>query len=194
LFRTDTAPAENAAANKGLREFKLARTLSDRQPQQRSSYIQNPATSDSTFSKRTSSLAATAIINIEQSPDPQEALLQELVAAKTGEALARQELEELRVRFESMRKAMGITTSMSTTPTGMGGQLGHVENGPATATATTGGWQAGKERVKSTVSERKSKGPESRGGQSGSGWSGVTGSFWGWGGRMASSTRVAVPD
>jgi hypothetical protein len=186
LFRTDTAPAENVAPSKGLREFKLARTLSDRQSQQqRSSHIQNPTTSNPTFSKRTSSLAATALLNVEQSADPQEALLQELVAAKTGEALARQELEELRVRFESMRKAMGITTSAFTTPAGMGGQLGHVESVPLTAGAS----QGGEERV-------KSKSPEIGGGQSGSGWSGVTGSFWGWGGgrRMGTSTRVAVPD
>ena len=89
---------------------------------------------------------------------------------------------------------MGITTSA---PIPAGGQLAHVESGSATAIATAGpgASQGGHERMKSTASERKSKSPEN-GGQSGSGWSGVTGSFWGWGGgrRTANSTRVAVPD
>ncbi|KKZ61871.1 hypothetical protein EMCG_03661 [[Emmonsia] crescens] len=73
----------------GLREFKLGRTGS----------------TSSTFSKRTSSLGAHAFVSSEDSRvGPDENLLLELVNAKTAEAVARQELEEVKGRLDSLRK------------------------------------------------------------------------------------------
>lgn len=191
LYRTDTAPAE-MGATKGLREFKLVRTLSDRQKQPH--HAPNNASSSSSFSKRTSSLVASAVMNAEQAENPQEALLQELVAAKTNEAMARQELEELRVRFESMRKAMGITTPSSGTPTGSGAPLGHIESAPATTgpyTDRDAAWKSQPLPINTNEKDR-TKSPESASVKSASSWTGVTGSFWGWGSKRTVSTTQAV--
>ncbi|EDN04988.1 conserved hypothetical protein [Histoplasma mississippiense (nom. inval.)] len=79
----------------GLREFKLCRT----------------ASSASTFSKRTSSLGAQALVSSEDSRVvPDEGLLLELVNAKTAEAVARQELEEVKGKLDSLRKLMSCST------------------------------------------------------------------------------------
>lgn len=189
LYRTDTAPAE-IGVTKGLREFKLARTLSDRQKHPHSAT--NNSSSAASFSKRTSSLVASAVMTAEQSEHPQEALLQELVAAKTNEAMARQELEELRVRFESMRKSIGITTPSSTsTPTGGGAPLGHVESAPASSGARNsemdGTWKPQPMPINMGEKDR-TKSPESASVKSASSWTGVTGSFWGWSNKRTVST------
>lgn len=89
------APRGNAT---GLRELKLGRSgsVKNTQPQ---------------FSKRTSSLATADVLATENhAPVEPEALLLELVNAKTAEAVARQELDELKGRFEAMRKMLGLTT------------------------------------------------------------------------------------
>lgn len=195
LYRTDTAPPESGAT-KGLREFKLVRSLSDRQKQPHRAL--NHTSSTPSFSKRTSSLVASAVMSAEQADDPQEALLQELVAAKTNEAMARQELEELRVRFESMRKAMGITTPSSGTPSSSGAPLGHVESAPASTGAYNvdhdAAWKPQQLPI-NTVEKDRTKSPESASVKSASSWTGVTGSFWGWGGRRtASTTHAAVSE
>ncbi|QSS48674.1 EVI5-like protein [Histoplasma capsulatum var. duboisii H88] len=79
----------------GLREFKLCRT----------------ASSASTFSKRTSTLGAQALVSNEDSRVvPDEGLLLELVNAKTAEAVARQELEEVKGKLDSLRKLMSCST------------------------------------------------------------------------------------
>ncbi|TWU76478.1 hypothetical protein ED733_007278 [Metarhizium rileyi] len=93
--------------NGGLREFKLGRSKSTPQA---------PG-----FSKRASSLS--------QSPEPtfaagsgdatppneHEALLLELVRAKTAEATAKQEAEEAKQKLETLRKAHGLPSSESQT-------------------------------------------------------------------------------
>ncbi|KAE8148893.1 rab-GTPase-TBC domain-containing protein [Aspergillus avenaceus] len=73
----------------GLRELKLVRTNSQK----------------STFTKRTSSLGLQTVLATENhKPAAEEALLLELVNAKTAEAVAKQELEEMKAKMEGMRK------------------------------------------------------------------------------------------
>ena len=137
-------PANPPAA--GLREFKLGRTATDTRP---SSMI---------FSKRASSLNTQALAanhNPEQSSATNDALLLELVNAKTAEASARQELEETRGKLDALRKIMGgastspvsrVVSSSSPlveTPTPLGSspaqKLGHV----ASASIGGGGFFSG---------------------------------------------------
>jgi len=77
----------------GLREFKLGRVDSAKQQQQ------------PVFSKRSSSLGIQAVLVTENhQPMAEDALLLELVNAKTGEAVARQELEEVKGKLDTLRK------------------------------------------------------------------------------------------
>ncbi|KAI9709149.1 MAG: hypothetical protein M1820_003596 [Bogoriella megaspora] len=60
------------------------------------------------FPKRLSSLAPPPVpTKTESESSERDALLQELVNAKTGEAVARQELEELRAKMEALRRVLG---------------------------------------------------------------------------------------
>lgn len=90
----------------GLREFKLGRTGSFRS--------QTPATQ--TFSKRSSSLGIQAVLATEDhKPPAEDALLLELVTAKTAEAVARQELEEVKGKLDSLRRLLGESSPASPT-------------------------------------------------------------------------------
>ena len=90
----------------GLREFKLGRS--------RSSPTQNSGTTG--FSKRMSSLPvgresmmlSTSAAGGDPPADDLEALLMELVQAKTAEAIAKQEAEEAKQKLENFRKAYGL--------------------------------------------------------------------------------------
>lgn len=85
----------------GLREFKLGRV---------------PTTlSQSQFNKRSSSLGMQSILSQSDSTGQPsaEALLMELVASKTAEAVAKQEAEEAKARLESLKKAMDDMNSMN---------------------------------------------------------------------------------
>ena len=87
----------------GLREFKLGRSGSVRSQT-------SPA-----FSKRSSSLGIQAVLATEDhKPPAEEALLLELVNSKTSEAVARQELEEVKGKLDSLRRLMGGSTSSPT--------------------------------------------------------------------------------
>ncbi|KAJ5662586.1 uncharacterized protein N7477_010202 [Penicillium maclennaniae] len=75
----------------GLREFKLSRTNSQK--------------TTPSFSKRSSSLGLQTVLSTENNkPAAEETLLLELVNAKTAEAVAKQELEEVKCKMESLRK------------------------------------------------------------------------------------------
>lgn len=89
----------------GLRELKLGKSDSARS----SSLGPGP------FSKRSSSLNTQTILATDNhEPVSNEALLLELVNAKTAEAVARQELEETKAKLESLRKILsGSSTSPS---------------------------------------------------------------------------------
>ncbi|KAF2193678.1 RabGAP/TBC [Zopfia rhizophila CBS 207.26] len=124
-----SATADSAVSTGGLREFRLGRSGSQK------SLKSDPPQ----FAKRGSSLATQAILATEnQTPADNEALLLELVNAKTAEAVAKQELEELKNKFESMKKAMGVQTP---TPT---------RTPAATPPSTGGGFWSGWKRSVST--------------------------------------------
>lgn len=93
------APAQKA----GLRELRLGRP----EPVRTSSV--------GPFSKRSSSLNTQSILATENhEPINNDALLLELVNAKTAEAVARQELEETRGKLDALRKILSGSTSSPT--------------------------------------------------------------------------------
>ena len=97
-------PEPRTSAPTGLREFKLGRADTSSSPQ--------PSPS---FSKRTSSLNMQVVLATEDhKPAAEEALLLELVNCKTSEAVARQELEEVKGKLDSLRRMLGVNTSPST--------------------------------------------------------------------------------
>lgn len=172
----DTEPdchGTKAASVAGLREFKLGRSVS--------TPTQAPASPPKTFSKRISSLPRSYDANVPlvtttpaaPSPPENEALLLELVQAKTAEAMAKQEAEEARQKLESLRKTYSLShgdgsltptqqatgTSPSSGAMGVFGLLtGH---GTGHGTSTTG-----ESTTKATASAAGSPNPG--------------GGFWGW--------------
>jgi len=157
LSRSDTADtaASSVSTTTGLREFMLGRSGSVKQQQ---------------FAKRSSSLATQAVLATENhAPADSEALLLELVNAKTAEAVARQELEELKARFEGMRRMLGVVTPSAghkTSPSESGGSGG-------------GGF------FSSRVAVTPSPQPVSSGGGGGGG-------FWGWSKRSVSTSAAML--
>lgn len=88
----------------GLRDFKLGRTGS----------VPSVSGSMPAFSKRSSSLGLQAVLATEDhKPLADEALLLELVNAKTAEAVARQELEEVKGKLDSLKRIVGGTIPSS---------------------------------------------------------------------------------
>ncbi|KAK7183714.1 hypothetical protein DPSP01_011712 [Paraphaeosphaeria sporulosa] len=129
LSRSNTTDSM-ASTRGGLREFRLGRSDSTKS-------VKGPMT----FAKRASSLATQQVLTTteNQAPADNEALLLELVNAKTAEAVAKQELEEMRNKFENMKKAMNVQTppaakSTPTTPAATPAPA------PAPAATTGGGW------------------------------------------------------
>ena len=108
---THSAPADSGAstpgsATGGLRELKLGRR-SDSTGAAAATQPTAPA-----FGKRVSSLSAQGVLATEdQRPAGEDALLLELVNAKTAEAVARQELEEVKGRLDALRKLVGGSAS-----------------------------------------------------------------------------------
>ncbi|KAF2735350.1 ecotropic viral integration site 5 protein [Polyplosphaeria fusca] len=117
LSRSNTADSAISATG-GLRELRLGRTASQKKA------------APPVFSKRSSSLATQTVLATENhAPVDNEALLLELVNAKTAEAVAKQELDEMKNKFESMKKAMGVQTPPVVTATT-----------PAPTPPSSGGW------------------------------------------------------
>jgi hypothetical protein len=124
LSRSTTADSLSG----GLRELRLGRTPSQKASQ--------PPTS--IFTKRTSSLATQQVLATDNNtPADNDALLLELVNAKTAEAVAKQELEELRARFDGMKRVISGQTSPVPSPSVS------VEKNNASAAAPAGGWNWG---------------------------------------------------
>ncbi|KAL8969025.1 MAG: hypothetical protein Q9183_002191 [Haloplaca sp. 2 TL-2023] len=95
-------PETRSNVSGGLREFKLGRAGSTP-----SLTAPTPA-----FSKRSSSLGLQTVLATEDhKPLADEALLLELVNAKTSEAVARQELEEVKGKLDSLRRMLGGSSS-----------------------------------------------------------------------------------
>ena len=161
LSRSDTADtaASSVSTTTGLREFKLCRSGSVKQQQ---------------FAKRSSSLATQAVLATENhAPADSEALLLELVNAKTAEAVARQELEELKARFEGMRRMLGVVTPSA------GGSSGHKTSPSGSGGSSGGGF------FSSRVAVTPSPQPVSSGGSGGGG-------FWGWSKRSVSTSAAML--
>ncbi|MCJ1284624.1 hypothetical protein MMC26_003958 [Xylographa opegraphella] len=92
-----SATTEYIPSSGGLREFKLGRPT-----QQPPISLCTPA-----FAKRSSSLSTQAVLaTADHKPAHEDALLLELVNAKTAEAVARQELEEVKGKLDSLRKLL----------------------------------------------------------------------------------------
>ncbi|KAE8393543.1 rab-GTPase-TBC domain-containing protein [Aspergillus alliaceus] len=128
----------------GLRELRLVRTNSQK----------------STFTRRTSSLGLQSVLSTENNkPAAEEALLLELVNAKTAEAVAKQELEETKVKMEGMRKLLaasqqslsqnGDRNSITRSPS----STGSLHKAP-TEPATGGGFFGWGRRAASTSNEQ----------------------------------------
>jgi hypothetical protein len=132
LSRSTTADSLSG----GLRELRLGRT-----PSQKS---QAPPTS--IFAKRSSSLATQQVLATDNNaPVGDEELLLELVKTKTAEAQAKQELEELKGKFENMKRVisgqLGGSAVISPTPSpGSGVSVEKKDNAQATGWAW-GGWK-----------------------------------------------------
>ncbi|KAI4255054.1 MAG: hypothetical protein LQ352_002754 [Teloschistes flavicans] len=87
-----------SSTNSGLRELKLGRSGS----------IPTLSAPTPPFSKRSSSLGLqTVLATDDHKPLTDETLLLELVNAKTSEAVARQELEEVKGKLDSLRRMLG---------------------------------------------------------------------------------------
>ncbi len=87
------------ASTAGLREFKLGRA---------------DTLKNMTFNKRSSSLNMQTVLASESNqPTAEDALLLELVNAKTSEAVARQELEEVKGKLDALKK---IVSGQATSP------------------------------------------------------------------------------
>ncbi|KAF7114560.1 hypothetical protein CNMCM5793_009205 [Aspergillus hiratsukae] len=92
-FGSPISDSGESRSPSGLRELKLGRSNSQK---------------STTFNKRSSSLGLQAVLATENhKPAPEETLLLELVNAKTAEAVAKQELEEVKAKLDSFRKMVG---------------------------------------------------------------------------------------
>jgi hypothetical protein len=145
-FYSPTSPvSENVPDNRmstmkgGLREFKLCKADA------------------STFSKRSSSLNTQAVLSTaNHEPATSDALLLELVTAKTAEAVARQELEETKQKLDGLRKILSgpmkppvvprsNTSELPGEPATTPPAVGSAGDSPKTAasTAASGGFFSG---------------------------------------------------
>ncbi|KAK6828644.1 hypothetical protein PG987_011985 [Apiospora arundinis] len=116
-----------APSNGGLRELKLGRSKST-------------PNSQGSLSNRSSSLVRTQTEPIGQPHGEHDALLLELVQAKTAEAVARQEADENKQKLESFKKAYGIpagetppATTASAAATAAMGMFGRLTGAAAEA-------------------------------------------------------------
>jgi hypothetical protein len=153
---TDAPASSPRETNGGLRELRLGRSNSI-------------AKKTPTFNKRTSSLGMQSLLasSENQAPAPEDALLLELVAAKTAEAVAKQEAEEAKAKLEALRKVLTGTATAVTNPQ------------PQYLNATSGGYAHS--RTSSTASTTSTNG-------GGGGWFGG-----GWG-KRATTTAPAATD
>ena len=234
VSRSFSGESASATSPRGLREFKLSRHNSSlssnaadfckpQSPTQTSSSSSRSATPIShtrTYSRRASSLVVQPVLSTaeNQSPIGEDALLLELVNAKTAEATALQELEELRGRFEALKKATGTTTATragnAISVTGMdGAPLSAVPlrlstpntpegaNNPlpspggslaATIKGAAASMTASQAPTSTTTPTSSGGGGGSSSSNNGGGSGGAYGFFSGWGRRTMSSSNVGT--
>ncbi|KAI5848888.1 rab-GTPase-TBC domain-containing protein [Tricharina praecox] len=155
-----TSPGDSKSSGGGgggLRELRLGRSNSG----SKKSPMPPPI-----FNKRSSSLGMQSILaqSENHAPPPEDALLLELVAAKTAEAVAKQEAEEAKAKLEALRKVLtGTATAVTNvTPGYLGGSSGFpFASAASSPTVTTpgsatsgggGGWFGGGWGAKRTAS------------------------------------------
>ncbi|KAH6659695.1 rab-GTPase-TBC domain-containing protein [Truncatella angustata] len=152
------ASAPTSAPAGGLRELKLGRSKS------------TPNGTREHFTKRNSSLVRTQTEPMNPStPNEHESLLMDLVQAKTAEAVARQEADELKQKLESLKKAYGIAP----------GETPGAVNGAANGTTGMFGRLAGASPDAGAKSVTSTSPPAIQ--RSVSSASSANGGFWGWG-------------
>ncbi|KAF4971897.1 hypothetical protein FSARC_1402 [Fusarium sarcochroum] len=155
----------------GLREFKLNRSKSTPHPQSQQHEPEPAPPATSKFNKRISSLPRTHEASVpmvtttapEASQSEHEALLVELVQAKTAEAVAKQEAEEARQKLESLRKSHGLGRASTS----------HVASASQSSSGGVFGLLSG--HGAASPNEPTIKPASTNAGSPGSG-----GSFWGW--------------
>ncbi len=196
-FESVPATPVDAAPNSagGLRELKLGRSGSIRSsvPTTMGTVLNAPQP----FAKRGSSLGMQAVLATENHKPPSEdALLLELVAVKTSEAVARQELEEVKGKLDSLRKMLGGGPSPPTASSGSNATTssGHRPSASEaclvkTPSPNTFGLSLGRTPAPAVdVSKPKPEPVTSSHGGLGGGF------FSGWGKRTASQPAVTVSD
>lgn len=145
LSRSTTADSVSG----GLRELRLGRTPSQKSDRHVSPVPAPSTSSTSFFSKRSSSLATQSILATDNHvPADNDALLLELVNAKTAEAVAKQELEELRARFDGMKRVISGASPVSTPPA-VSTPSPAPKEGAAAAAGAGWGWGGWKRTVSS---------------------------------------------
>jgi hypothetical protein len=150
------AASDNEAwptSSTGLREFKLGRSK----------------TEVVKFPKRSSSLGLQSLLGQSTEPDNrasttsglEDSLLLELVNSKTAEAVAKQELEEVKAKLDSLRRLMNghsrVNTSTGETTTNFSATPNKLSPESAKATPTGGGFFGWGRRSASTVGVTDSK-------------------------------------
>ncbi|ODA76307.1 hypothetical protein RJ55_08152 [Drechmeria coniospora] len=158
-----TGKATGKAVGGGLREFKLGRSKS---------IPPHP----SELNKRMSSLPPSRDSAAPASSEQDEALLLELVRAKTAEATAQQEAEEAKQKLEALRKAYGLPQGEPSGPTGgAAAGVAAVAAGltPSTAIGVLG-------RLAGHVSTPSSDQTVKSSGAASSAMTPAGGGFWGW--------------
>ncbi|EER28896.1 TBC domain containing protein [Coccidioides posadasii C735 delta SOWgp] len=169
--RPQSTADDNRASTSGLREFKLGKASTI-------STFSTQATSPkaATFAKRTSSLGAPTFFTPPDNAD-EDSLLAELVNAKTSEAIARQELDEVKAKLENLRKLMsksGIGLSTAATM-------------PAGNMHLSAGWGSSSTTPRTPNSNGSSAVSAGGGGGTGGG-----GFFSGWTKRTLSSGNISI--
>ena len=107
---SERSGGDGSTPTNGLRELKLVRSNSSNTVPKSPSANATPR---STSNKRSSGLGLKNLITSEEDATtaPEENLLVELVNAKTAEAVAKQELEEIKGKFDSLRRMLSNNTN-----------------------------------------------------------------------------------
>ena len=164
------SPGTRSTAAGGLRDFKLGRTGS----------VPSLTAPVPAFSKRSSSLGLQSVLASEDhKPLADETLLLELVNAKTAEAIARQELEEVKGKLDSLKRIVGSGLSPPVNGHRPSPSEPGVARGISTGTSTLSRASASQEPLKVTTPASSSNS-----------------FFSGWGRRTAlsSATKGDTPD
>jgi hypothetical protein len=178
-FSSITGQDNMVASPHGLREFKLGRPRDS---------VASQAAATATFAKRMSSLSTKTLLSTEDHrPAGDDALLLELVHAKTAEAVARQELEEVKCKLDSLRKLVSgapcssSSSSSAAVAAGSGAAAGRA-SGSVHLVATTFGGLAPQGAAKAQEPVKAAM-PVTPGSTAG-------GFFSGWGRRTASTAGI----